>query len=72
MLWIETPTNPLLKYVDVEQACKIAHKYGLIVVVDNTFLTPYYQVGGIHFPVEKANEPATNGYFSAETFGVGC
>lgn len=44
MLWIETPTNPLLKYVDVEQASKIAHKYGLTVVVDNTFLTPYFQV----------------------------
>lgn len=44
MLWIETPTNPLVKYVDIEEASKAAHKYNLKVVVDNTFLSPYFQV----------------------------
>lgn len=43
MIWIETPTNPLLNIVDIEQAAAIAKKYGLILVVDNTFGTPYLQ-----------------------------
>ncbi len=44
MIWIETPTNPLLKYVDIEVISKIAHKHNIIVVVDNTFLSPYFMV----------------------------
>jgi len=43
LVWIETPTNPTLKIVDIERAAKIAHSRGAIVVVDNTFLTPYFQ-----------------------------
>lgn len=43
MVWIETPTNPLLKIVDIEAVAKIAHAKGAIVVVDNTFATPYLQ-----------------------------
>lgn len=43
MVWIETPTNPLLKLVDIEQIAAIAHKRGLIVVVDNTFCSPILQ-----------------------------
>lgn len=43
LVWIETPTNPTLKIVDIERAAKIAHAHGAIVVVDNTFLTPYFQ-----------------------------
>ncbi len=41
MLWIETPTNPLLKITDVEAAAKIAKREKLISVVDSTFATPY-------------------------------
>jgi cystathionine gamma-lyase len=43
MVWIETPTNPLLKLVDIEQIAEIARKRGLIVVVDNTFCSPILQ-----------------------------
>jgi len=43
MVWIETPTNPLLKIVDIEAVAKIAHKHGLLVGVDNTFASPYCQ-----------------------------
>lgn len=43
MVWIETPTNPLLKIVDIEAVAKIAHKNGLLVGVDNTFASPYCQ-----------------------------
>lgn len=44
MVWIETPTNPLIKYVDIEAVSQIAHKYDLLVVVDSTFLSPYFMV----------------------------
>lgn len=44
MLWIETPTNPLLKVVDIKLLSEIAHKHKLLVVVDNTFMTPYCQL----------------------------
>jgi cystathionine gamma-lyase len=43
MVWIETPTNPLLKLVDIQQISAIARKRGLIVVVDNTFASPVLQ-----------------------------
>ena len=43
LAWIETPTNPLLKLVDIEQISTIARKRGLIVVVDNTFASPILQ-----------------------------
>lgn len=43
MVWIETPTNPMLKLVDIEKISAIAHKHGLIVVVDNTFCSPILQ-----------------------------
>jgi cystathionine gamma-lyase len=43
MVWIETPTNPLLKLVDIERIATIARKRGLIVVVDNTFCSPILQ-----------------------------
>jgi len=44
MVWIETPTNPLLKIADIEAVSKVAKEHGLIVVVDNTFMSPYFQV----------------------------
>ncbi|MDJ0708943.1 MAG: PLP-dependent aspartate aminotransferase family protein [Woeseiaceae bacterium] len=43
MVWIETPTNPLLKLVDLEATVAVARQSGAIVVVDNTFATPYLQ-----------------------------
>ena len=43
MLWIETPTNPLLKVTDLEIAGQIAQQHGLISAVDSTFATPYLQ-----------------------------
>lgn len=43
MVWVETPTNPMLKIVDIAAICDIAHKRGLRVVVDNTFASPILQ-----------------------------
>lgn len=43
ILWLESPTNPLLKIVDIEKCAKIAKEYNILVVVDNTFATPYLQ-----------------------------
>ena len=43
MVWIESPTNPLLKLVDLKAIATLAKKRGAIVVVDNTFATPYLQ-----------------------------
>ena len=41
MVWIETPSNPTLSLIDIPAISAIAHEYGLVVVVDNTFLSPY-------------------------------
>jgi cystathionine gamma-synthase len=43
LVWIETPTNPLLSIVDIAAVAKIAHERDAKVVVDNTFATPYLQ-----------------------------
>lgn len=43
MVWIETPTNPLLKLADIAAISEEAHRHGLIVVVDNTFASPWVQ-----------------------------
>lgn len=43
MIFVETPTNPMMKVADIEKIAKIGHEIGGIVVVDNTFLTPYFQ-----------------------------
>jgi len=43
MIFIETPTNPMMKVADIEAIAKIGHEIGALVVVDNTFLTPYFQ-----------------------------
>ncbi len=43
MLWLETPTNPLLKLADLSGLSKLAKANNLITVVDNTFATPYFQ-----------------------------
>ena len=42
MLWLETPSNPLLNIVDIEMAVDIAKRHRLLTVIDNTFATPYF------------------------------
>jgi cystathionine gamma-lyase len=43
LIWLETPTNPLLRLVDIEAVAEIAHRHNLLLVVDNTFASPYLQ-----------------------------
>ena len=43
MLWVETPTNPMMKIIDIERCVAFAKKYNLISVIDNTFASPYLQ-----------------------------
>ncbi len=43
LIWVETPTNPLLKLADIEALAKIAKKNGILLAVDNTFASPYLQ-----------------------------
>lgn len=43
MIWLETPTNPLLQLVDIEAIASLAREHKLITVVDNTFASPYLQ-----------------------------
>ena len=42
-IYLETPSNPTLKVTDLAAVCRIAKKHDLLVMVDNTFMTPYYQ-----------------------------
>ncbi len=43
MIWLETPSNPLLKICDIASIAEIARKHKLLLVVDNTFMSPYFQ-----------------------------
>ena len=43
LVWIETPTNPLLNIIDIRKAADAAHAVGALLVVDNTFATPFLQ-----------------------------
>jgi cystathionine gamma-synthase len=43
LVWVETPTNPLLNIADIEALAAVAHKGGALLVVDNTFASPYLQ-----------------------------
>ncbi len=43
ILWLETPTNPTLKLADIRALSELAHKRKILVVVDNTFMSPYFQ-----------------------------
>jgi len=43
LVWIETPSNPTLRLVDIRAVATAAHEHGILVVVDNTFLSPYVQ-----------------------------
>ncbi len=44
ILYIESPANPTMTLTDIAEACKIAHKHNILVVVDNTFCSPYLQL----------------------------
>lgn len=43
LIWIESPSNPTLSLVDIRAVATVAHRHGILVVVDNTFLSPYVQ-----------------------------
>ncbi len=43
LIWIETPTNPMLNLIDIKAICKLAKSAGILVCVDNTFASPYLQ-----------------------------
>lgn len=43
LIWVETPTNPMMNIIDLEKVSAIAKKHGLLLAVDNTFATPYLQ-----------------------------
>ena len=43
LVWIETPTNPLLKLIDIAAVARLAHAHGALLAVDNTFMSPYFQ-----------------------------
>ena len=43
LIWIETPSNPTLSLTDIRAVATVAHNHGIMVVVDNTFLSPYIQ-----------------------------
>jgi cystathionine gamma-lyase len=43
LVWVETPSNPMLKLTDLEAIARIAHEHGLLAVADNTFASPYVQ-----------------------------
>ena len=43
LIFVETPTNPLMELCDLRAICDVSHRYGAEVVVDNTFMTPYFQ-----------------------------
>ena len=43
MIWLETPTNPMLSILDIQAICEMVKNQGIIVVVDNTFASPYLQ-----------------------------
>lgn len=42
-IYIETPTNPMMNVIDIRKTSEIAKRYNLLLIVDNTFLTPYFQ-----------------------------
>jgi cystathionine beta-lyase/cystathionine gamma-synthase len=43
LVWIESPTNPLLRITDIKRAAQIAHEHGALCLVDNTFASPFFQ-----------------------------
>lgn len=48
LVWIESPSNPTLSLVDIRKVATIAHQHGIMIVVDNTFMSPYLQNPLVH------------------------
>ena len=44
LIWVETPTNPMMNIIDIKACVKVAKKHNVLLAVDNTFATPYLQV----------------------------
>lgn len=58
-LFLETPTNPLMQQIDIAAFAELAKKHGLYLIVDNTFLTPFYQrpiEDGAHIVIHSATK----------------
>jgi cystathionine beta-lyase/cystathionine gamma-synthase len=69
LLYLETPTNPLLQVVDLRACCRWARRHKLAVAVDNTFLTPYFQR-----PIESGADfviHSTTKYLNGHSDGIG-
>jgi cystathionine gamma-lyase len=43
LIWMESPTNPTLKLTDIRKVAEVAKKRNILLVVDNTFMSPYFQ-----------------------------
>jgi len=69
MLYLETPTNPIMEITDLAAASELAHSHGLLVAVDNTFMSPYLQR-----PLELGADivvHSTTKYLNGHSDGVG-
>ena len=69
LLWIETPTNPLVRVVDISALSKLAHEYDVVAVVDNTFASPILQR-----PLEQGADlvvHSTTKYLGGHSDGIG-
>jgi cystathionine beta-lyase/cystathionine gamma-synthase len=69
MLFIETPTNPIMEITDIAAAAQLAHEHGVLLAVDNTFMSPYFQQ-----PLELGADivvHSTTKYLNGHSDGVG-
>ena len=69
MLYIETPTNPVMEITDIAAAAKLAHEHNVLLAVDNTFMSPYFQR-----PLELGADiviHSTTKYLNGHSDGVG-
>ncbi len=69
MLFIETPTNPVMEITDIAATARLAHEHGVLLAVDNTFMSPYFQR-----PLELGADVvvhSTTKYLNGHSDGVG-
>ena len=69
MLYIETPTNPVMEITDIAAAAKLAHEHKVLLAVDNTFMSPYFQR-----PLELGADiviHSTTKYLNGHSDGIG-
>jgi cystathionine beta-lyase/cystathionine gamma-synthase len=69
MLFIETPTNPVMEITDISEVARLAHDHGVLLAVDNTFMSPYFQR-----PLELGADivvHSTTKYLNGHSDGVG-